>query len=62
MSNKIIILQHTPLVTPGYFTQLMEEDLVETKLLRLDKVEQITSNLNAFDGMQCLGGPMYTWT
>ena len=40
MSNKIIILQHTPLVTPGYFTQLMEEDLVETKIIRLDKGEK----------------------
>jgi len=61
MSNKIIILQHTPLVTPGYFTQLMEEDLVETKIIRLDKGEKIPSNLNAFDGMLCLGGPMDTW-
>ena len=61
MPNKIIILQHTPLVTPGYFTQLMEEDLVETKIIRLDKGEKIPSNLNAFDGMLCLGGPMDTW-
>ena len=61
MSNKIIILQHTPLVTPGYFTKLMQEDLVETKTIRLDKGEKIPSNLNAFDGMLCLGGPMDTW-
>ena len=61
MHNKIIILQHTSLVTPGYFTQLMEEDLVETKIIRLDKGEKIPSNLNAFDGMLCLGGPMDTW-
>ena len=39
----------------------MEEDLVETKIIRLDKGEKIPSNLNAFDGMLCLGGPMDTW-
>ena len=61
MSNKIIILQHTPLVTPGYFTKLMQEDLVETKTIRLDKGEKIPSDHNTFDGMLCLGGPMDTW-
>ena len=61
MSNKIIILQHTPLVTPGYFTKLMQEDLVETKTIRLDKGEKIPSDHNAFDGILCLGGPMDTW-
>ena len=61
MSHKIIILQHTPLVTPGYFTQLMNEDLVETTIIRLDKGEKIPINLDIFDGMICLGGPMDTW-
>ena len=61
MSHKIIILQHTPLVTPGYFTKLMNEDLVETTIIRLDKGEKIPINLDIFDGMICLGGPMDTW-
>ena len=39
MPLKIIILQHTPLVTAGYFTNLMSEDLVETTIIRLDKGE-----------------------
>ena len=46
MSHKIIILQHTPLVTPGYFTELMNEDLVETTIIRLDKGEKIPVNLD----------------
>ena len=61
MSHKIIILQHTPLVTPGYFTELMNEDLVETTIIRLDEGEKIPVNLDIFDGMICLGGPMDTW-
>ena len=61
MSHKIIILQHTPLVTPGYFTKLMNEDLVETTIIRLDEGEKIPVNLDIFDGMICLGGPMDTW-
>ena len=61
MSHKIIILQHTPLVTPGYFTELMNEDLVETTIIRLDKGEKISVNLDIYDGMICLGGPMDTW-
>ena len=61
MSHKIIILQHTPLVTPGHFTKLMNEDLVETTIIRLDEGEKIPVNLDIFDGMICLGGPMDTW-
>ena len=61
MSYKIIILQHTPLVTPGYFTKLMNEDLVETTIIRLDEGVKIPVNLDIFDGMICLGGPMDTW-
>jgi len=61
VSHKIIILQHTPLVTPGYFTKLMNEDLVETTIIRLDKGEKIPVNLDIYDGMICLGGPMDTW-
>ena len=61
MPLKIIILQHTPLVTPGYFTKLMNEDLVETTIIRLDEGEKIPVNLDIFDGMICLGGPMDTW-
>ena len=61
MSLKIIILQHTPLVTPGYFTKLMSEDFVETTIIRLDEGEKIPDNLDIFDGMICLGGPMDTW-
>ena len=61
MSHKIIILQHTPLVTPGYFTKLMSEDFIETTIIRLDEGEKIPVNLDIFDGMICLGGPMDTW-
>ena len=51
MSHKIIILQHTPLVTPGYFTELMNEDLVETTIFRLDQGEKNPVNHDIYDGM-----------
>ena len=51
MPLKIIILQHTPLVTPGYFTKLMSEDFVETTIIRLDEGEKFPVNLDIFDGM-----------
>ena len=61
MSHKIIIPQHTPLVTLGYFTKLMNEDLVEITIIRLDQGDKFPVNLDIFDGMICLGGPMDTW-
>ena len=51
MSHKIIILQHTPLVTPGYFTNLMSEDFVETIIIRLDEGEKIPVNLDIFNAV-----------
>ena len=39
----------------------MNEDLVETTIIRLDKGEKIPVNLDIYDGMICLGGPMDTW-
>ena len=39
----------------------MNEDLVETTIIRLDEEEKIPINLDIFDGMICLGGPMDTW-
>ena len=39
----------------------MNEDLVETTIIRLDEGEKIPVNLDIFDGMICLGGPMDTW-
>ena len=61
MSKNIIILQHIDIETPGYILDLMQEDRLKLTTIELDKGEKIPSNLEQFDGMLCMGGPMDTW-
>ena len=61
MSKNLIILQHSPIVTAGNFLKFMQQDNFKIKIVRLDRNEKIPKNLNYFDGMICLGGPMDTW-
>ena len=61
MSKNIIILQHIPIETPGYILDLMIKDGMNLKTIELDEGEKIPEDLNEFDGMFCMGGPMDTW-
>ena len=61
MSKNIIILQHIPIETPGYILDLMIKDGMKLKTIELDEGEKIPEDLNEFDGMFCMGGPMDTW-
>jgi len=61
MSKNIIILQHIPIETPGYILDLMIKDGMELTTIELDEGEKIPSDLNKFDAMFCMGGPMDTW-
>ena len=61
MSKNIIILQHIPIETPGYILDLMIKDGMELTTIELDEGEKIPEDLNEFDGMFCMGGPMDTW-
>ena len=61
MSKNIIILQHIDIETPGYILDLMQEDNFNLTTIELDEGEKIPSNLEQFDGMFCMGGPMDTW-
>ena len=61
MSKNIIILQHISIETPGYILDLMDQDNFNLTTIELDQGEKIPSNLNKFDGMLCMGGPMDTW-
>ena len=61
MSKNIIILQHIDIETPGYILDLMNQDNFNLRTIELDQEEKIPSNLNQFDGMFCMGGPMDTW-
>ena len=61
MSKNIIILQHIDIETPGYILDLMKKDNFNLTTIELDEGEKIPSDLNQFDGMFCMGGPMDTW-
>ena len=61
MSKNIIILQHIDIETPGYILDLMQEDNYNLTTIELDEGEKIPSNLEQFDGMFCMGGPMDTF-
>jgi len=57
----IIILQHIACETPGYIKDLMLADGVNLTTINLDEGESIPNNLQIYDAMFCMGGPMDTW-
>ena len=58
---KILILQHIECETPGYIKDLMVADGFDLTTVELDVGEKIPENINQFDGMFCMGGPMDTY-
>ena len=57
----IIILQHIKIEDPGYIKDLMLADGLNLHTIELDEGEKIPNDLNKFDGMFCMGGPMDTF-
>ena len=57
----ILVLQHIKIEDPGYIKDLMLADGVKLTTIELDEGEKIPTNLNQFDGMFCMGGPMDTY-
>ena len=57
----IIILQHIKIEDPGYIKDLMLDDNLNLTTIELDEGEKIPNDLNKFDGMFCMGGPMDTF-
>ena len=58
---EIIILQHIKVEDPGYIKDLMLADGFNLTTIELDENNKIPENLDQFDGMFCMGGPMDTW-
>jgi len=56
-----LILQHIKIEDPGYIKDLMLADGCKFTTIELDEGEKIPNNLNQFDAMLCMGGPMDTW-
>ena len=59
--KNIIVLQHIKIEDPGYIKDLMVADGFDLTTVELDVGEKIPEDLNQFDGMFCMGGPMDTW-
>ncbi len=59
--KNVIVLQHIKIEDPGYIKDLMIKDKVNLTTIELDEGEIIPKNLNNFDAMFCMGGPMDTW-
>ena len=58
---KILVLQHIKIEDPGYIKDLMINDGAQITTIELDEGEKIPNDLNIFDAMLCMGGPMDTW-
>ena len=58
---KIIVLQHIKIEDPGHIKDLMLNDGIKLETIELDEGQKIPANLNEFDAMFCMGGPMDTW-
>tara|TARA_Y100000590_G_scaffold469223_1_gene655631 strand:+ start:2663 stop:3391 length:729 start_codon:yes stop_codon:yes gene_type:complete len=56
-----IVLQHIKVEDPGYIKDLMINDGWKLTTIELDEGEKIPNNINQFDAMLCMGGPMDTW-
>jgi len=58
---EIIILQHIKIEDPGYIKDLMLAENCKLTTIEIDEGEKIPNNLDKFDAMLCMGGPMDTW-
>ena len=58
---EVIILQHINIEDPGYIKDLMLVDGWKLTTIELDQGDKIPNNLNKFDAMFCMGGPMDTY-
>ena len=56
-----IVLQHIKVEDPGYIKDLMLDDGWKLTTIELDEGDKIPANINRYDAMLCMGGPMDTW-
>ena len=58
---EVIVLQNIKIEDTGYIKDLMLNDKWNLTTIELDEGDKIPNNLNKFDAMLCMGGPMDTW-
>ncbi len=59
--KNLLVLQHIEIEDPDYLLELMRADRMRVTQIELDAGASITPDLDAFDAMLCMGGPMDTW-
>ena len=59
--KNLLVLQHIEIEDPGYLLDLMRADDMRVTQIELDAGESIPADLDEFDAMLCMGGPMDTW-
>ena len=59
--KNIIVLQHIKIEDPGYIKDLMINDNINLTTIQLNEGDKIPQDLDSFDAMFCMGGPMDTW-
>ncbi len=57
---RFLVLQHINIEHPGIFLKFMKEDNIKIDTVELDEEEKIP-NLDPYDAMIVMGGPMDTW-
>ncbi len=57
----ILVLQHIEIEDPGYLLDLMRADGMRVTQIELDAGESIPDEVDSYDAMLCMGGPMDTW-
>ena len=57
---KFLVLQHINIEHPGIFLKFMKEDNIKIDTVELDENQKIP-NLDTYDAMIVMGGPMDTW-
>ena len=57
---KFLVLQHINIEHPGIFLKFMKEDNIKIDTIELDENQKIP-NLDPYDAMIVMGGPMDTW-
>tara|TARA_Y100000768_G_C23924551_1_gene656787 strand:- start:532 stop:1251 length:720 start_codon:yes stop_codon:yes gene_type:complete len=58
---KVISLQHIAIEDPGTFKDFLLADGHKLTTIQLDEGDALPNNLNEFDAMLCMGGPMDTF-
>ena len=58
---KIISLQHIAIEDPGTFKDFLLADGHQLTTIQIDEGDPIPTNLNDYDAMLCMGGPMDTF-